>query len=82
MSLQQEISDAYGESRIGSICDVLIEGEIPEDHVYIGRTYTDAPDVDGYIFVSSDRTLETGDFVSVRVTGASEYDLMGEVENA
>ena len=82
MSMQQEISDAYGESRIGTVCYVLIEGEIPEDHVYIGRTYTDAPDVDGYIFVTSDRSLETGDFISVRVTGASEYDLMGEVENA
>ena len=81
MSLQQEISDAYGESRIGTTCDVLIEGSVPEENVYVGRTYTDAPDVDGYIFVQSDRTLETGDYVTVRVTGASEYDLMGEVED-
>ena len=81
MSLQQEISDAYGESRIGSVCDVLIEGSLPEDGVYIGRTFTDAPDVDGYIFVTSARPLETGDLIPVRVTGASEYDLMGEAEN-
>ena len=81
MSLQQEISDAYGESRIGTVCEVLIEGILPEDNIFIGRTYTDAPDVDGYIFVKSDRALETGDLVAVRITGASEYDLMGELED-
>ena len=82
MELQQEISDAYGSSRIGTECDVLIEGMLPDENVFIGRTYTDAPDVDGYVFVHSDRQLETGDLISAKITGATEYDLTAEeVEN-
>ena len=58
---------------------VLIEGKIPEDGVYIGRTYKDAPNVDGYIFVNAPWELMSGDIVPVRVTGASDYDLIGDV---
>ena len=47
----------------------------------MGRTYMDSPGVDGLIFVKSDESLMSGDFVRVRVTGALEYDLIGEVEN-
>lgn len=81
MELQQEIAFDISESMVGRTLKVMIEGKIPEDNVYIGRTYKDAPNVDGYIFVDADRELMSGDFVSVKVTGAKEYDLMGEIEN-
>ena len=58
---------------------VLVDGYLPDDDVYAGRTYRDAPDVDGMIFLSSDCTLMSGDMVDAVVTEASEYDLIGEV---
>lgn len=79
MLLQQEISLAHLQSLIGEELDVVIEGNIPDDGVYIGRTYMDVPGVDGYVFVESDRNHMSGDFVRVKITGASEYDLMGEL---
>ena len=78
MELQQEISADLNEQMKGREIDVLIEGYVPNENVYIGRGYGDAPDVDGFIFVSSEENLETGDFVRVKITGASEYDLIGE----
>ena len=78
MELQQEISADLNERMKGRELDVLIEGYVPNENVYIGRGYGDAPDVDGFIFVSSEENLETGDFVRVKITGASEYDLIGE----
>jgi hypothetical protein len=78
MELQQEISLDLNEKAVGRRMQVLIEGYVPNEQVYIGRGYGDAPDVDGYIFASSEENLETGDFVTVRITGSSEYDLMGE----
>ena len=77
MELQQEISADLNEKMKGREIDVLIEGYVPNENVFIGRGYGDAPDVDGYVFVSSDEPLETGNFVRVRITGASEYDLTG-----
>ena len=56
----------------------MIEGKLTDENVYVGRTYRDAPDVDGYVFVNTDDQLMTGDFISVRITGSDEYDLMGE----
>ena len=79
MELQQEISLDLGERMIGLETDVLIEGYVPGENVYIGRGCGDAPDVDGYIFVSTEEVLTTGCFVRVRITGASEYDLTGEL---
>ncbi len=79
MELQQEISYDNCLNMIGKTIKVLIEGELPEDGVYIGRTYRDAPNVDGYCFVSADYPLMSGDFVTVRITEAKEYDLIGEV---
>ncbi len=81
MSLQQEISLSVQETRVGEIYDCMIEGRIPEEHVYVGRTYRDAPNVDGYIFINDEKIrgeLMTGDMISVKITGASEYDLEGE----
>ncbi len=77
MRAQQKISLARGKGRIGRELDVMIEGYIPDEGVYEARTYGDAPGVDGFIFIETERTLMTGDFVRVRVTGSSEYDLEG-----
>ena len=77
MELQQEISYDRGQDRIGQELLVMIEGKVADDSAYIGRTYGDAPKVDGYIFVQTGELLMTGDFAKVRVTGALEYDLIG-----
>ena len=81
MELQQEISLEKGESRVGQVLTAMIEGKVSGESAYIGRTYGDAPKVDGYIFVQTGELLMTGDFARVRVTGALEYDLIGELED-
>ena len=77
MELQQAISYDRGQDRIGQELLVMIEGKVADESAYIGRTYGDAPKVDGYIFVQTGELLMTGDFAKVRVTGALEYDLIG-----
>ena len=79
MSLQQEISLEKGSERIGQELLVMIEGKVSGESAYIGRTYADAPKVDGYLFVQTGELLVTGDFARVCVTGALEYDLIGEL---
>ena len=79
MALQQEISADKAASRIDDERSVLIEGYLYEDDIYIGRTYMDAPKVDGNVFVRAEEELISGDIVPVRITGANEYDLMGDV---
>ncbi len=80
MELQQEIAYDLAESRIGKTYRVLIEGKVADENAYVGRTYMDAPNIDGYIFVNTDEELMSGDFVYVKVTGAMEYDLIGEID--
>ncbi len=79
MELQQEIAFEKAEAMAGQILYCIIEGRLPEDGVYMGRTYRDAPGVDGYIFIRTEATLMTGDFVWARVTGSHDYDLIGEL---
>ena len=79
MELQQEIAFEACEAMVGRELEVLIEGKVADENAYVGRTYMDAPGVDGMIFVNTGLELMTGDFVRVRVTGALEYDLIGEV---
>ena len=79
MELQQEIAFEKAESLVGRILDVMIEGKVADEPAYVGRTYMDSPNVDGLIFVNADLQLMSGDFVRVKVTGAAEYDLIGEV---
>ena len=79
MELQQEIAFEKSEAMVGRILDVMIEGTVAEEPAYVGRTYMDAPNVDGYIFVNTGELFMSGDFVRVKVTGASGYDLIGEV---
>ena len=79
MKLQQKITFEKNESMSGSIVDVMIEGRLVEDNVYVGRTYRDAPGVDGEVFVECDRELMSGDFIKVKVISSKQYDLVGEV---
>lgn len=79
MELQQEIAFEKCEEQIGRVLEVMIEGSLPEEGVYIARTYMDAPDVDGYVFVNTDWNLMSGDFVTVEIVGAKGYDLIGEI---
>ncbi len=79
MILQQEIAFEHAEKMVGRTLKVMIEGRLPEENVYIGRTYMDAPNIDGYIFVNADHEFMSGDFVTVKVTGAKDYDLTAEI---
>ena len=79
MQLQQEISADRSAAMIGRIVRVMIEGFIPEDNTYVGRSYIDAPNVDGLVFVECDRELMSGDFIDVKITGSTEYDLIGTI---
>ena len=78
MELQQEISLEKGEEMIGKELYAFVEGKVVDENAYIARTYKDAPNVDGYLFIHSEEELITGDFVKVKITGALEYDLIGE----
>lgn len=79
MELQQEIAFEKAEGMTGRELTVMIEGKVADENVYVCRTYMDAPGVDGYLFLNTDETLMSGDFARVRVTGAAEYDLIGEL---
>ena len=79
MELQQEIAFDCAEQMIGREVLVMIEGKVADENVYVGRTYRDAPGVDGLIFIETGEELLSGDFAKVKVTGAQEYDLIGEV---
>lgn len=79
MELQQEIAFEKAEDMIGRELLVMIEGKIPDENAYIGRTYMDSPGIDGNIFITTDEEMMSGDFCKVKVTGALEYDLIGEI---
>ena len=79
MELQQEIAFDLAEDMVGREVLVMIEGKVADENAYVGRTYKDAPNVDGLIFINTDEELMSGDFSRVRVTGALEYDLIGEL---
>jgi len=79
MELQQDIVFDQAEDRIGEELLVMIEGKVADENAYVGRTYRDAPNVDGLIFVNTSEELMSGDFAKVKVTGAADYDLIGEL---
>lgn len=81
MELQQEVAFDTAEKMIGREMLVMIEGKIADEPAYVGRTYRDAPKVDGLIFVETGELLMSGDFAKVTVTGAEEYDLIGGLTN-
>ena len=79
MELQQEIAFEKAEDMVGRVLTVMIEGKVADEDAYVARTYRDAPNVDGYLFVNTTASLMTGDFVKVQVVGSNEYDLIGEI---
>ncbi len=79
MELQEEIIFDQNEEMKGRKLLTFIEGKAEDEGVYVGRTYRDAPDVDGYLFLDTPEALMTGDFVRAKVTGAYGYDLIGEI---
>ena len=79
MELQQEIAFDKAEDMIGREVLVMIEGKVADENAYVGRTYRDAPNVDGLIFINTDVELISGDFAKVKVTGALDNDLIGEL---
>lgn len=79
MELQQEIAFDNAQEMIGREVLVMVEGKVADENAYVGRTYRDAPNVDGLIFINTDEELLSGDFARVKVTGAVDYDLIGEL---
>ena len=79
MELQEEVIFDKNKTLVGKEFYAFIEGKVADENCYVGRTYRDAPNVDGYIFVNTPDELMTGDIVKVKVTGAYEYDLIGEI---
>ncbi|MBR5361327.1 MAG: 30S ribosomal protein S12 methylthiotransferase RimO [Lachnospiraceae bacterium] len=76
MKLQRDIIYAANEAMKGSELDVVIQGRLPEDEVYVARSYRDAPDVDGNVFIQTDREFISGDNIRVKITQAAGYDLI------
>ena len=81
MELQQAIAFEKAEDMVGQVLTVMVEGKIAEEDAYVARTYKDAPNVDGYLFIKTHANLMTGDLVKVLVTDSNEYDLVGEIYN-
>lgn len=81
MELQQEIAFEAAEKMVGKTLTAMIEGKVADEDAYVARTYKDAPGVDGYLFIHTDRQLMSGDFLPVLITGSNEYDLIGEIAN-
>ncbi len=79
MELQEEVILDKNGDMVGHELDIMIEGKVADEDAYVGRSYRDAPDIDGYVFVRTDEELFTGDFARVKITGAYEYDLIGEL---
>lgn len=81
MELQQEIAFGAAQEMVGRVVTAMIEGKVADENAYVARTYKDAPNVDGFLFINTDREMMTGDFVRVKVTASYEYDLIGELED-
>ena len=79
MELQQEIAFDRAQDMTGRTVTAMIEGKVADENVYVARTYGDAPNVDGLLFLHTGEVLMSGDFVRARITGAAEYDLIGEI---
>jgi ribosomal protein S12 methylthiotransferase len=78
MLTQNKISEAKNQEMVGRELEIVIDGYVPSEEVYLGRSYKDTPDVDGYVFIESETELLSGDYIMVRITGANDYDLIGE----
>ena len=81
MELQQEIAFEAAQAMVGKVVTAMVEGKVADENAYVARTYKDAPNVDGFLFINTSRDLMTGDFVRVKITASFEYDLIGELED-
>lgn len=79
MDIQKEIAASLCQQEVGKTLEVVVEGKLPEEQIYCGRTKWDAPDIDGMVFFGAEEEVYSGDFVSVKIKEASDYDLMGDV---
>lgn len=79
MDIQKNIAASLCEKEVGKVVQVLVEGKLPEESIYCGRTRRDAPDIDGLVFLTAEEELYSGDFVTARIREAGDYDLMGDV---
>ena len=80
VDLQSRIMDAYNEERLGTVMEVLCEGFDPEQGCFVGRTYADSAEIDGRVYFTAAGVITAGEFVNVRITGMSDGDLTGEIE--
>ena len=78
--LQSRVMDRWNESRLGTVMEVLCEGFDADEGCWVGRTYADSPDIDGHVYFTAAGTVPAGTFVNVRITGTSDGDLTGEIE--
>ena len=81
VDLQSRIMDQYNEDRLGRVMEVLCEGFDQEAGCYTGRTYADSVDIDGHVYFTAPGPVRAGEFVKVRITGVSDGDLTGEIED-
>lgn len=79
MDIQKNIAASLCEKEVGKVVQVLVEGKLPEEKIYCGRTRRDAPDIDGLVFLNAEEEIYSGDFVTARIREAGDYDLMGDV---
>lgn len=79
LELQQQISTELMYQKVGRTLEVVIEEMVPGEAIYVGRSMYDAPDIDGVVYVHTDRALRVGQYVQVKITDALEYDLIGEM---
>ena len=81
VDLQSRIMDEYNEERLGTVMEVLCEGFDAQAGCFVGRTYADSVEIDGHVYFTAAGTVPAGAFVNVRITGVSDGDLTGEVED-
>lgn len=79
MQLQQRISEERNKEWIGQRLEVIVEGSMPEEGVLCTRSFRDAPEIDGLVFIETQETFLSGDFLTVEITSAKEYDLIGRM---
>ncbi|NCC14722.1 MAG: 30S ribosomal protein S12 methylthiotransferase RimO [Clostridia bacterium] len=79
MDIQKNIAAALCEKEVGKVVQVLVEGKLPEENIYCGRTRRDAPDIDGLVFLTAEEEVYSGEFVTAKIREAGDYDLMGDV---
>ena len=79
MQLQSQVMDAFNDTRLGTTLEVLCDGFDSQAMAYVGRSYAESPGIDGVIYFTADRDVQSGQFVPVRITGTMDGDLTGEV---